>query len=108
MVSRVSLKQVRSRRHFAALVAALEPEIVLRADAGAISRLSREIRGAQAAASRAIAFLRGGLKMPPALVNCASGIVRIKNNNALSALVRNVRGSSIVEVGNLAGPTPSG
>ena len=64
---------------FDALVAVLDPDVVLRADAGAISRRSREVRGAKAVASRARSFSRLGLDYQPALINGAAGLVATRD-----------------------------
>ena len=63
---------------FDALVAVLDPDVVLRADRGPEPGASRVIRGAQAVARGALAFSRGaapGLIVQRALVNGAAGIV---------------------------------
>ena len=63
---------------FDALVAVLDPGVVLRADRGPEPGASRVIRGAQAVARGALAFSRGaapGLIVQRALVNGAAGIV---------------------------------
>lgn len=57
-----------------ALVAVLDPEVVLRADAGS-SPLSAEIRGAQAVAGRAAMFAGGGGTLIAATVNGTPGVV---------------------------------
>src|SRR5215510_5737036 len=46
---------------FEALVAVLDPDIVLRADGGALTALSRVVRGASAVAAQAETFSRSGL-----------------------------------------------
>lgn len=57
-----------------ALVAVLDPEVVLRADAGPSPR-SAEIRGAQAVAARAAMFAGGGGMLIAATVNGTPGVV---------------------------------
>ncbi|HZD73373.1 MAG TPA: sigma-70 family RNA polymerase sigma factor, partial [Actinomycetota bacterium] len=62
---------------FGALLAVLDPDVVARADAGAVpAGVSRVIRGASAVAEQALAFAqRLGPFARPALVNGAAGIV---------------------------------
>src|SRR5687767_4338768 len=54
---------------FEALVAVLDPEIVLRADGGALKGMSRLVRGAEAVASQAAAFSKLRLSNQVVLVN---------------------------------------
>src|SRR5437667_1373426 len=54
---------------FERLVAVLDPEIVLRADGGALAGASRVVRGAQAVAAQASTFSRLGLSNRFVLVN---------------------------------------
>src|SRR5215216_5055087 len=58
---------------FDALVAVLDPDVVLRADLGRADR--REVRGAAAVARQAVAYSRLGLVVHPALVNGVMGAV---------------------------------
>jgi len=46
---------------FEGLVAVLDPDIVLRADAGALAGISRVVRGAEAVAAQAATFSRSGI-----------------------------------------------
>jgi RNA polymerase sigma-70 factor, ECF subfamily len=89
---------------FDALVAVLDPDVVLRADAGAISRLSREIRGAETVASQALMFSRLDLEMHPALVNGAAGVVATRDGEPFSVMACTVRGGRISEMDILADP----
>src|ERR687895_2675885 len=57
---------------FEALLEVLDPEVVLRTDRGG---MLREVRGAEAVASRAKGFARLDLEMLPALVNRVAGMV---------------------------------
>src|SRR5918992_1202639 len=58
---------------FDALLAVLDPDVVLRADVGA--GRSREVRGATTVARQALGYSRIGLVLHPALVNGAVGMV---------------------------------
>jgi RNA polymerase sigma-70 factor, ECF subfamily len=89
---------------FDALVAVLDPDVVLKADAGAISRLSREVRGAETVASQALMFSRLDLQMHPALVNGAAGIVATREGKPFSVMACTVRGGKIAEMDILADP----
>src|SRR5439155_11467153 len=61
---------------FDALVALLDPDVVLRADTGATGPgISREVRGAEAVAGQALTYSRLGLLVRPALINGAAGAV---------------------------------
>jgi RNA polymerase sigma factor (sigma-70 family) len=61
---------------FAALVAVLDPDVVLRADRGAVpAGASRVVRGARAVAEGALGFSRRARFARPALVNGAVGVV---------------------------------
>jgi RNA polymerase sigma-70 factor (ECF subfamily) len=89
---------------FDALVAALDPDVVLRADAGSISRQSREVRGAEAVASQALMFSRLDLDMHPAVVNGAAGIVATRHGKPFSVMACTVRGGKIADLDILADP----
>src|SRR5262249_15589208 len=54
---------------FEALVAVLDPAIVLRADGGAVKGMSRLVRGAQAVVAQAATFSKLGLSNPVVLVH---------------------------------------
>jgi RNA polymerase sigma factor (sigma-70 family) len=56
---------------FDALLAVLDPDVVVRADYGAVT----ELRGAQAVARQALSFARFARSARPALVNGAAGVV---------------------------------
>jgi len=91
---------------FDALLAVLDPDVVLRADAGAVpAGASRVIRGAPAVAEQALAFAqRLGPFARPALVNGAAGIVAAPGGRPVSVLGFTVRGGKIVEIDILADP----
>jgi RNA polymerase sigma factor (sigma-70 family) len=88
---------------FDALVALLDPDVVLRADFGAAGGL-REVRGAQAVAGRALTYSRLGLVPRPALVNGVVGTVTMRDGRPFSVGALTVRGGRIVEMDILADP----
>jgi RNA polymerase sigma-70 factor, ECF subfamily len=89
---------------FDALVSVLDPDVVLKADAGAISRLSREVHGAETVASQALLFSRLDLEMHPALINGAAGVVATRDDKPFSVMACIVRGGKIAEMDILADP----
>jgi len=90
---------------FDALVAALDPDVVLRADGGsALAGLSAEVRGALNVARRAVTWSRADLTMHPALVNGAAGMVATRNGVAFSIASVIVRNGKIAEMDFLADP----
>ena len=88
---------------FDRLVAALDPDVVLRADFGAAG--SREVRGAAAVASQAAFYSRLGLTMKPALINGAVGVVTTRDGQPFSVGAFTVRGGRIVAMDWLADPS---
>jgi RNA polymerase sigma factor (sigma-70 family) len=90
---------------FDALVAVLDPDVVLRADTGAEGPgPSREVRGAEAIATQAISYSRLGLVYRPALINGAAGMVAIRDGKPFSVMGCTVRDGRIVEIDILADP----
>jgi RNA polymerase sigma factor (sigma-70 family) len=90
---------------FDALVALLDPDVVLRADAGAIrAGVSIEIRGAAAVANRALDFSRLDLHPRPALINGAAGVVTLRAGRPFSVMGITVTDRKIVEIDILADP----
>jgi ketosteroid isomerase-like protein len=85
-----------------ALVAVLDPDVVLRADFG--GGLTREVRGAEAVARQAQAYSQVGLVIHPALVNGAVGAVTTRDGRPFSIAAATVRGGKIVEMDFLADP----
>jgi RNA polymerase sigma-70 factor, ECF subfamily len=88
---------------FDALVAVLDPDVVLRADAGALP-VGGEVRGAEAVARGTLAFSRLDLVLQPALINGAVGVVSTRNGKPFSVVGFTVRGGKITEVDILADP----
>jgi RNA polymerase sigma factor (sigma-70 family) len=93
---------------FAALVALLDPEVVVRADAGAVPvGASRVVRGAAAAAEQVLTaggFGRLARMARPVLVNGAAGVVMATGGRPLAVVGFTVRGGRIVEIDILADP----
>jgi ketosteroid isomerase-like protein len=90
---------------FDALVAVLDPDVVVRADraAGPAGAL-REIRGARAVAQQALTFSRRARFAQKALVNGAVGIVVAPRGRLFAVMVFTVRRGKIVEIDILADP----
>jgi RNA polymerase sigma-70 factor (ECF subfamily) len=91
---------------FDALVAVLDPNVVLRADRGAMPLgASRVVRGAQAVAEGALTFAGLGQYARPALVNGAAGVVaRSPDGRLLAVMGFTVSHGKIVEIDILANP----
>ena len=86
---------------FDALVAVLDPDVVLRAEqAGA----SREVRGAPAVASSALGFAWLAGHARPVLVNGAAGLIAAPDGRPYSVLGFTVRDGRIAEIDILADP----
>jgi RNA polymerase sigma-70 factor (ECF subfamily) len=88
---------------FDALVAVLDPDIVLRADGG-LSGLSQHIRGAETVASQALLWSRIDLTMRRALINGAAGIVAFRRGRPFSIAAVTVKNGKIAEIDFLADP----
>jgi RNA polymerase sigma-70 factor (ECF subfamily) len=90
---------------FEALVAVLHPEIVLRADGGAVKSMSRVVRGAQEVTAQAATFSKLGLSNQVVLVNGNIGIVsRRPDGRLLSVIGFTIAGGKVVEIDILADP----
>jgi RNA polymerase sigma factor (sigma-70 family) len=90
---------------FQRLVSVLDPDVVLRADAGALTGMSRVVRGADAVAAQAATFSKSGLSNHVVLVNGSIGIVsRRPDGRVFSVLGFTVAGGRIVEINILADP----
>ena len=91
---------------FEALVAVLDPDVVLRADAGTLpgARASRILRGAEAVASGAMGFSRLAPHVRPVLVNGAAGAVAMPGGKLQSVVGFTIRGGKIVAMDILADP----
>ena len=90
---------------FEALLAVLDPDIVLRIDGGAArAGLSREVRGVRAVAEQTLTFSRLSPFVRPALVNGAAGVVVAPRGRPFAVMGFTVRGGKIVEIDVLADP----
>jgi RNA polymerase sigma-70 factor, ECF subfamily len=90
---------------FDALLAVLDPDVVLRADGGAVrAGASREVRGAPAVAEQALGFSQLAPFGQPALVNGAAGIVAAPGGKPFAVLGFTITGGKIVEIDILADP----
>jgi RNA polymerase sigma factor (sigma-70 family) len=91
---------------FEALIAVLDPDVVVRADAGALRPgASMLVRGASAVAEQAVRFARsGGGEARPALVNGAAGAVFASRGRPFSVAGFTVRHGRIVAINVLADP----
>src|SRR5579863_10464641 len=88
---------------FDALVAVLDPDIVLRADGG-MTGLSREARGAENVARGAMMFSQLELTMRRALINGAAGVVSLRDGRPFSVGAVTIRNGRIVEMDFLTDP----
>ena len=90
---------------FEALVAVLDPDIVLRADGGAAKGMSRLVRGAQAVMAQAAAFSKFALSNQVVLVNGNIGLVcRLPDGRLFSVIGFTIAGDKVVEMDILADP----
>jgi RNA polymerase sigma-70 factor (ECF subfamily) len=90
---------------FEALLAVLDPDVVLRIDGGAArAGLSREARGARAVAEQTLTFSRLSPFVRPALVNGAAGVVVAPRGRPFAVMGFTVRRGKIVEIDVLADP----
>jgi RNA polymerase sigma-70 factor, ECF subfamily len=90
---------------FEGLLAVLDPDVVLRADAGALpAPASRLVHGARAVAKGAIGFRRVAATAQPALVNGTAGLVAWLDERPFSVMAFTIRGGKIVEIYVLADP----
>ena len=88
---------------FDALVAVLDPEVVLRADSGAVlTGAPREVRGAPAVAKRAAEGRARAARR--ALVNGVVGVVVAPRGRLLMVLSFTISGEKIVEIDAIADP----
>jgi RNA polymerase sigma factor (sigma-70 family) len=93
---------------FEALMAVLDPDVVRRADLGAAPAFGSpaEVRGAEAVAEHAVAFVRrqGPVVTRPALVNGAVGVVVFREGRPLAIMGFTVRDGKILAIDILADP----
>lgn len=90
---------------FEGLLTVLHPDIVLRADGGAVKGMSRLVRGARAVAAQAEAFSKVDLSIHPVLVNGSVGVLtRLPDGRVFSVIAFAVAGGKVVEMDILADP----
>jgi RNA polymerase sigma-70 factor (ECF subfamily) len=90
---------------FDALVAVLDPDVVLRVDRGAAGDGEQsEVRGAPAVAERTLTFARLARFARPAVVNGAAGFVVTPRDRPVTVAGFTVAGGKIVEIDLLADP----
>ena len=90
---------------FEALVAVLDPDIVLRADGGAVKGMSRLVRGAQAVVAQAAAFSKIALSNEVVLVNGHIGVLtRLPDGRLFSVIGFTIAGGQVIEMDILADP----
>jgi RNA polymerase sigma factor (sigma-70 family) len=96
---------------FEALLAVLDPDVVVRADQGgvpssgtAVTGATGPVRGAANVARRAMVFAQMGVLTHPAVVNGVAGAVTTRDGVAFSVGAFTVRGGKIVALDILADP----
>jgi RNA polymerase sigma factor (sigma-70 family) len=90
---------------FERLVSVLDPDIVLRADAGRLANVSKVVRGIPAFAEQATTFSRLGLSTRVVLVNGDIGLVSSRpDGKVFSVIGLTIAGGKIVEMNILADP----
>ena len=101
-----TLPRGRSRDDFERLLAVLDPEVVLRADAGeGRPELTALLRGAPAVAGQALAFRQFAATATRVLINgVPGGIAWAPNGRPVAVLAMTVKGGRIVAIEVLADP----
>jgi RNA polymerase sigma factor (sigma-70 family) len=90
---------------FEALLEVLDPDVVVRADRGAVAiGASRVVRGAANVARQALAFSRLDIEVRRALVNGAVGTVSFRDGRPFAIAGFTIRNRRIVEMDVLADP----
>jgi RNA polymerase sigma factor (sigma-70 family) len=90
---------------FDALLAVLDPDVVLRVDRAVPPGAATEVRGARAVAARALTFSPLAEFARPALVNgAAGGLVMTPDGQLFSVMGFTVKGGKIAEIDILADP----
>jgi RNA polymerase sigma-70 factor (ECF subfamily) len=88
-----------------ALIAVLDPRVVLRTDGGtARPGATTVLRGSAAVARRALFFAKSSESRCPALVNGAAGVVVMSGDRPFSVMGFTVVGGKIVEINTIADP----
>jgi len=89
---------------FDALVAVLDPDVVLRSDGGRIAGLSQYVVGAEAVAGQAVMWGRVDLTRRRALINGAAGMVVYREGEPFSICAVTVKNGKLAELDFLADP----
>jgi RNA polymerase sigma factor (sigma-70 family) len=90
---------------FDALVAVLDPDVVVRSDGGVLRPdASQVVRGAEAVAAQALRFAQLSPFVRPAIVNGVAGVVVAPRGRPFSVMAFTVRDGKIVEIDALADP----
>ena len=89
---------------FEALVAVLDPDVVLRADGGLVDGLSAHVEGAENVAGQALYWSRVDLTMRRALINGAAGMVAFRHGQPFSIGAFTIKNGRIAEIDFLADP----
>jgi RNA polymerase sigma-70 factor (ECF subfamily) len=89
---------------FEALLAVLDPDVVLRADTGAATGLSALVRGAAEVAGRALMFRRFAGEPQVVSVNGGVGVLSLADGRPAALMAVTVAGGRIVEIDILADP----
>jgi RNA polymerase sigma-70 factor (ECF subfamily) len=90
---------------FDALLAVLDPDVVLRSDGGVVHPgASVVVHGARAVATQALTFARLSPFVRPVLVNGAAGVVVTRRGRPFSVMGFTVTGGKIVAIDVLADP----
>jgi RNA polymerase sigma factor (sigma-70 family) len=94
---------------FEGLLEVLDPDVILRADSGAVAiGASRLVRGAVNVARGALAFSRLDIEVRPALINGAVGTVTVRDGRPFTIAGFTIRNRRIVEMDILADPESLG
>jgi RNA polymerase sigma-70 factor (ECF subfamily) len=88
---------------FDALVAVLDPDVVLRADGG-LTGLTQYLQGAETVAGQALMWSRVDLTMRRALINGAAGMVTFLHGQPFSIAAVTIRNGKIAELDFLTDP----
>jgi ketosteroid isomerase-like protein len=88
---------------FDALLAVLDPDVVVRSDGGTL-RTGTVVRGAAAVTGQAVTFAQYAHAAVPALVNGAAGVVAIADGRPISVMAFAIRRGKIVAIDALSDP----
>ena len=90
---------------FEALVAVLDPDILLRTDhGGTLTEVAALVQGAEAVAGQALTFAHRSPFLRPVLVNGAAGVVVAPEGRAIAVMAFTVRDGRVARIDVLADP----